>query len=94
MRVRVSRRWCRARAEVIPDDDANTRLDSFGRRSHAAAVRRHFDPFGPWGDVTRRITVPRDVVFLNRIVIGLNSVLGMLEATFDCRAVADELREA
>jgi deazaflavin-dependent oxidoreductase (nitroreductase family) len=40
VRVRVSRRWCRARAEVIPDDDPDARLDSFDRRSHAAAVRR------------------------------------------------------
>jgi deazaflavin-dependent oxidoreductase (nitroreductase family) len=40
VRVRISRRWCRARAEVVTDDDPNTRLDSFGRRSHAAAVRR------------------------------------------------------
>ena len=40
VRVRVSRRWRRGRAEVIPDDDPDARLDSFGRRSHAAAVRR------------------------------------------------------
>ena len=40
VRVRVARRWCRARAAVIPDDDPGARLDSFGRRSHAAAVRK------------------------------------------------------
>ena len=40
VRVRVSRRWLRARAEVVPDDDPDVRLDSFGSRSHAAAVRR------------------------------------------------------
>lgn len=40
VRVRVSRRWRRARAEVIPDDDPQVRLAAFARRSSAAAVRR------------------------------------------------------
>lgn len=40
VRVRVSRRWRRARAHVVPDDDPQARLDTFGRRSHSAAVRR------------------------------------------------------
>jgi deazaflavin-dependent oxidoreductase (nitroreductase family) len=40
VRVRVARRWRPARAHVLPDDDPQTRLDTFGRRSHAAAVRR------------------------------------------------------
>ena len=40
VRVRISRRWRRARAHMVPDDDPQARLDTFGRRSHAAAVRR------------------------------------------------------
>jgi deazaflavin-dependent oxidoreductase (nitroreductase family) len=40
VRVRLRRRWRDARAEVLSDDDAQVRLDSFGRRSHASAVRR------------------------------------------------------
>jgi F420H(2)-dependent quinone reductase len=40
VRVRVGRRWRRARAEIVDDDDPQARLDTFGRRSHAAAVRR------------------------------------------------------
>jgi deazaflavin-dependent oxidoreductase (nitroreductase family) len=40
VRVRRRRRWVTARAEVVEGDDVQARLDSFGRRSHAAAVRR------------------------------------------------------
>ena len=40
VRVRVGRRWRRARAAVIDEDDAQTRLDGFGRRAHGSAVRR------------------------------------------------------
>jgi deazaflavin-dependent oxidoreductase (nitroreductase family) len=40
VRVRIGRAWRRARAEVLADDDAQARLDSFGRRTHAATLRR------------------------------------------------------
>lgn len=40
VRVRIARRWHRARAHVDESDDAQARLDRFGRRIHAAAVRR------------------------------------------------------
>ena len=40
VRVRLRGRWRDATAEVVPDDDPQERLDSFGRRSHASAVRR------------------------------------------------------
>lgn len=40
VRIRQGRRWRAARAVVVPGDDAEARLESFGRRSHAAAVRR------------------------------------------------------
>jgi deazaflavin-dependent oxidoreductase (nitroreductase family) len=40
VRVRIGRRWQGAQARVIDDDDPQARLDSFGRRSYAAAVRR------------------------------------------------------
>ena len=40
--VRVCRRgrWRDATAEVVPDDDAQARLDRFGRRTHASTLRR------------------------------------------------------
>jgi deazaflavin-dependent oxidoreductase (nitroreductase family) len=40
VRVRIRRRWRDARARVGDGDDAQARLDSFGDRRHAAAVRR------------------------------------------------------
>ena len=40
VRVRVHRRWRPAHARIVDDDDPQARLDSFGRRSHEAAVRR------------------------------------------------------
>lgn len=40
VRVCTRRRWRAARAEVMPDDDVDSRLASFARPSHAAAVRR------------------------------------------------------
>ena len=40
VRVRVGRRWRPARAVVVAGDDAEARLDGFGRRAHASAVRR------------------------------------------------------
>ena len=40
VRVRAGRRWRQARAEIVDGDDPQARLDTFGRRSHAAAVRR------------------------------------------------------
>jgi predicted unusual protein kinase regulating ubiquinone biosynthesis (AarF/ABC1/UbiB family) len=41
-------------------------------------------------DVRRRINVPKDFVFTNRIFVGLYSVLGTLRATADWRAIFDE----
>ena len=40
VRVRVRGRWRTARAVIVDEDDPEARLDTFGRRSHAAAVRR------------------------------------------------------
>lgn len=40
VRVCVRGRWRPARASVVPEDDTEARLAGFGRRSHAATVRR------------------------------------------------------
>ncbi|HEX2042117.1 MAG TPA: nitroreductase/quinone reductase family protein [Acidimicrobiales bacterium] len=40
VRIRIRRRWHGARAYVDDRDDAQARLDAFGRPGHAAAVRR------------------------------------------------------
>ena len=41
-------------------------------------------------DVMRRVTVPKDFVFTNRIFVGLYSILGALRATADWRAIFEE----
>ena len=53
----------------------------------------HYDPAGPWADVTRRFAVPKDYVFLNRIIVGLFSVLAALGASADWRTIDTELRD-
>jgi predicted unusual protein kinase regulating ubiquinone biosynthesis (AarF/ABC1/UbiB family) len=43
-------------------------------------------------DVMRRVTVPKDFVFTNRLFAGLYSILGDLHATADWRAIFEECR--
>jgi len=40
VRVCIRGRWRTARAQVVPDDDSQARLDRFARPKHAANVRR------------------------------------------------------
>jgi len=65
---------------------------TYTKRFAADLVAAHYDPAGPWSDVIRRFDVPKDLVFLNRIVLGLESVLGALEATADWCAIDEEIR--
>ena len=58
----------------------------------ARTVQHIFDPFGPGSGVNRKFDVPKDFVFVNRIYIGMNSVLGALRATGDWRAMYEEGR--
>src|SRR5207237_5699810 len=41
-------------------------------------------------NVMRRVTVPKDFVFTNRLFAGLYSILGELHATADWRAIFEE----
>jgi predicted unusual protein kinase regulating ubiquinone biosynthesis (AarF/ABC1/UbiB family) len=58
----------------------------------AEVVSSTYDVLGPWGDVASKMTMPKDLVFLNRVVIGLFSILGRLGATADWRAIDREVR--
>jgi predicted unusual protein kinase regulating ubiquinone biosynthesis (AarF/ABC1/UbiB family) len=58
----------------------------------AKTVQHLFDPYGPAAGVNRKFDIPQDFVFVNRIYIGMNSVLGALRATADWRAMYDEAR--
>jgi predicted unusual protein kinase regulating ubiquinone biosynthesis (AarF/ABC1/UbiB family) len=58
----------------------------------AGVVDRWFNPTGPWRDVTRRFAIPRDFLFVNRIVLGQYALVGALEATADWAALDAEIR--
>ena len=47
---------------------------------------------GPWFDITRRLSMPKDLLFLNRITIGVSSILGHLYATADWKSIDSEIR--
>jgi predicted unusual protein kinase regulating ubiquinone biosynthesis (AarF/ABC1/UbiB family) len=80
--------WYRPTFEPILAPQPFTYTSEFA----AATVRRLFDPFGPGSAVNRRFDVPSDYVFVNRIYIGMNSVMGALRATADWRAIYEEHR--
>jgi predicted unusual protein kinase regulating ubiquinone biosynthesis (AarF/ABC1/UbiB family) len=62
-------------------------------RYAAEAVASTYDVTGPWSDVNRHLTMPKDLVFLNRVLVGLLSILGHLGASADWVAVDAELRK-
>ncbi len=53
-------------------------------------VRSSVDPSSEWADVQRRFNIPADYVLINRISLGLMSVLAGLEATNSWRAICEE----
>ena len=60
--------------------------------SVAAMVSGTYQPLGPWSDVTGRLQMPKDLLFLNRIMIGACSILGHLYATADWKSIDSEIR--
>jgi predicted unusual protein kinase regulating ubiquinone biosynthesis (AarF/ABC1/UbiB family) len=55
-------------------------------------VAHTYQPLGPWYDITRRLHMPKELMFLNRILIGASSVLGHLYASADWKAIDHEIR--
>ncbi|MGA6168314.1 ABC1 kinase family protein [Amycolatopsis magusensis] len=61
-------------------------------REHAATVnRRMFSPFGPYGAVLKKLTMPPHTLFHSRMDAGVTAILGALEATADWAAILAEL---
>ncbi len=54
-------------------------------------VRRFFDTSGGHGEIMRAANVPRSMVIIQRINLGLYAILGQLGATANWRRIADEL---
>jgi hypothetical protein len=60
--------------------------------SVAKIVAGTYQPLGPWSDVTGRLQMPKDLLFLNRITIGASYILGHLYATADWKSIDCEIR--
>ena len=73
-------------------DRWETQPFTYTPESVAQIVAATYQPMGPWYDVTRRIQMPKDLLFLNRITIGASSILGHLYATADWKAIDAEIR--
>jgi predicted unusual protein kinase regulating ubiquinone biosynthesis (AarF/ABC1/UbiB family) len=58
----------------------------------AEMVASTYQPSGPWHDVTRLLHMPKDLLLLNRITIGVTSILGQLRATADWKGIDTEIR--
>ena len=55
------------------------------------ALRRYFDPMGPFGPIIKASNVPPQFVILQRINLGLFAVLGELRATRSWRRIIEEI---
>jgi predicted unusual protein kinase regulating ubiquinone biosynthesis (AarF/ABC1/UbiB family) len=73
-------------------DRWDTQPFTYTPESVSQIVAATYQPMGPWYDVTRRLQMPKDLLFLNRITIGASSILGHLYATADWKAIDDEIR--
>ena len=51
-----------------------------------------YQPLGQWSDVAGRLQMPKDLLFLNRIIVGASFILGHLYATADWNAIDYEIR--
>jgi predicted unusual protein kinase regulating ubiquinone biosynthesis (AarF/ABC1/UbiB family) len=63
---------------------------TYTREYMAEVVQATFMVDGPFGDVVRQVTLPRDHVILNRIVMGLGALFARLGATAPWAAIFDE----
>ncbi len=63
---------------------------TYTREYMAEVVQATFMVDGPFGDVIRQVTLPRDHVILNRIVMGLGALFARLGATGVWSAIFDE----
>jgi predicted unusual protein kinase regulating ubiquinone biosynthesis (AarF/ABC1/UbiB family) len=73
-------------------DRWDTQPFTYTPESVAEIVAATYQPMGPWFDITRRLQMPKDLLFLNRITIGVSSILGHLYATADWKSIDSEIR--
>jgi predicted unusual protein kinase regulating ubiquinone biosynthesis (AarF/ABC1/UbiB family) len=65
---------------------------TYTTESVAEIVADTYQPVGPWSDVTGRLQMPKDLLFLNRITVGASFILGHLYATADWKSIDCEIR--
>ena len=63
---------------------------TFNRTWAEQSVRANVDPSTEWAEIQKRFNLPGDYVLLNRINLGLISVLAGLQATNTWRAISEE----
>ena len=73
-------------------DRWDTQPFTYTPESVAQIVAATYQPSGPSYDITRRLQMPKDLLYLNRITVGASSILGHLYATADWKAIDAEIR--
>lgn len=80
--------WYSINMEPVMAEQPYTFTPAFAAR----VVATCYDGLGEWSDVLFALTLPPEMVFLNRIMLGFNSVMAGLSATGDWQALHHELR--
>ncbi|MCU1371490.1 MAG: hypothetical protein JWO77_2684 [Ilumatobacteraceae bacterium] len=73
--------------EFVRDDGELTMTEEYASET----VRRFFDTSGEHGEIMRAANVPKSMVIIQRINLGLYAILGQLEATANWRRIAEEI---
>ncbi len=73
--------------EFVRDDAELTMTEEYASET----VRRFFDTSGEHGEIMRAANVPKSMVIIQRINLGLYAILGQLDATANWRRLAEEL---
>lgn len=73
--------------EFVREDGELTMTEEYASET----VRRFFDTSGEHGEIMKAANVPKSMVIIQRINLGLYAILGQLEATANWRRLAEEL---
>ena len=73
--------------EFVAEDRDLTMTEEYASET----VRRFFDTSGDHGEIMKAANVPRSMVIIQRINLGLYAILGQLDATANWRRIAEEL---
>lgn len=73
--------------EFVIEDRELTMTEEYASET----VRRFFDTSGEHGEIMKAANVPRSMVIIQRINLGLYAILGQLDATANWRRIAEEL---